>query len=283
MSLFEAKERELALVLEVRDARERALRLEIEALKREAEHARELESQRISLHTAHALELQALRSSLNTAHARDLEAQRISLGTVQGAVERALTQERERLAAQAAAATYQQHQRSLWLRSPDCLLQVLCLVAMSGHCARNFSSLTRAFRGDVVLWGCIKERRAGFLNGTALMACSLAGDHTRARWLLERGASVDAQAWADYTSLILASFKGHLGVVRELLGGGASVHAAQVNGCTSLMRACQKGHLEVARLLLAHHASKAAVDENGCTAYDNTPAAHAELRALVKP
>jgi hypothetical protein len=47
--------------------------------------------------------------------------------------------------------------RSLWLSSPDALLQVLCVVAMNGHDARNFSSLTTAFRGDEVLWGCIKE------------------------------------------------------------------------------------------------------------------------------
>ena len=77
--------------------------------------------------------------------------------------------------------------RSLWLNSPDALLQVLCVVAMNGHDARNFSSLTRAFRGDVVLWGCIKDR-PGPKGMTALMACSITGDLARVRWLLDRGA-----------------------------------------------------------------------------------------------
>ena len=64
---------------------------------------------------------------------------------------------------------------SLWLNSPDALLQVLCCVAFCGHDARNFSSLTRAFRGDEVLWGCIKDRRAG-RGRTLLMACARRGE-----------------------------------------------------------------------------------------------------------
>ena len=173
--------------------------------------------------------------------------------------------------------------RSLWLNSSDALLQVLCVVAMNGHDARGFANLTRAFRGDHVLWGCIKDRRR--LRGrTVLMACSINGDLARVRWLLERGANVNAQVEDGATSLILACFNGHLEVVRELLGRGANVNAARTsNGWTSLMAACSRGHLEIARLLLVHHASKATVNQFGSTAYDHTPAANAELRALVKP
>ena len=212
--------------------------------------------------------------------------------------------------------------RSLWLNSPDALIQVLCVVAMNGHDASNFSSLSRAFRGDEVLWGCIKDR-PGPRGRTALMACSSIGDLERVRWLLDRSADVNAMQThrSDYgiTPLILASMNGHLEVVRELLGHGASVDdaantdyfsvytslmwacghghieivrvllergakvSAQVSGCTSLMLACRAGHLEIARLLLAHHASKTTVDWDRRTAYDHTPAADAELRALVKP
>ncbi len=80
--------------------------------------------------------------------------------------------------------------RTLWLRSPDCLLQVLCCVAFCGHPARNFATLTRAFRGDEVLWGCIKDR-CGRRGGNFLMACSHSGDVARVRWLLDRGANVN--------------------------------------------------------------------------------------------
>ncbi len=213
--------------------------------------------------------------------------------------------------------------RSLWLNSPDALIQVLCVVAMNGHDARNFSSLNRAFRGDEVLWGCIKDRR-GPSGRTALMICSDRGDIDRVRWLLDRCADVNAVQRGLYhcsTSLMCACLKGHLEIVRELLRRGASVDAADtqgyytgytallwaccrghleivvellgygafvdaavtISGQTSLMRACSAGHLEVARLLLAHHASRTAVDRYGQTAYNYTPAANAELRALVKP
>ena len=120
--------------------------------------------------------------------------------------------------------------RSLWLNSPDALLQVLCLVAMNGHSARNFSSLTRAFRGDEVLWGCIKDRR-GPGGRTVLLACSSTGDLARVRWLLEQGANVNAaQIRNGKTSLLFACENGHLDIVRELLGRGADMNAAQTDG-----------------------------------------------------
>ena len=207
--------------------------------------------------------------------------------------------------------------RSLWLNSPDALIQVLCVVAMNGHDARGFANLSRAFRGDEVLWGCIKDRR-GPRGGTALMASARRGDHARVHWLLEQGANAAAQASNGWTSLLWACKHGHLGVVRELLAWGVDVNAAASGkGWTALMYACQEGHLEivrellgrgasvsavtcdckftplmlasvqgrveVARLLLAHSASKATVSAQGHTAYDFAPAANAELSALVKP
>ena len=76
----------------------------------------------------------------------------------------------------------------------------------------------------------------------------------------------------------------HLEIARELLRQGANVNAARTDyAWTPLMYACEKGHLELARLLLAHNASKTAVSISGKNAYDHTPAAHAELRELVKP
>jgi ankyrin repeat protein len=172
--------------------------------------------------------------------------------------------------------------RSLWLNSSDALLQVLCCVAFCGHDASNFSSLTRAFRVDEVLWGCIKDRR-GPRRRTALMACSITGDLTRVRWLLEQGADVNAaQMGNGITSLMLACGKGHLEVVRELLACGANANAQTTTcwntlmsafsscyldivrdgggvnshfGKSPLMWACQNGHLDVVHELLGRGAS----------------------------
>jgi ankyrin repeat protein len=141
--------------------------------------------------------------------------------------------------------------RTLWLGSQDCLLQVLCCVAFCGHDARGFSSLTRAFRGDEVLWGCIKDR-CGPIGRTCLMACSYNGDLARVRWLLDRGAKLNsAKTASGHTSLNMACEKGHLEVLQELLRRGADVNAARAgDGATSLMMACHFGHLEVVRELL---------------------------------
>jgi hypothetical protein len=119
--------------------------------------------------------------------------------------------------------------RTLWLRSPACLLQVLCCVAFCGHPAWNFASLSRAFRGDDVLWGCIKERRQGRRGMTALMVSSCSGELARVRWLLARGADVGAAQTTDgLTSLMLACIAGHLEVVKELLAQGATIADANV-------------------------------------------------------
>ncbi len=236
-SLIAGKDREIALTLEARDVRERALQQQVEQQRREIEQQR-----------------------------RELEALRSFQGSVKSAVEEALREERARRAEQTAAARYRQEQRRLWLRSPDCLLQVLCLVAFNGHPAKHFASLSRAFRGDEVLWGCIKDRRG--LKGTNfLMACTLNGDLARVRWLLDRGADVNAALTDSSTSLLMACEKGHLEIVRELLGRGANVNAVRTDdGMTSLMWACQIGHLEVVLELLGRSANvNAARTDDGMT------------------
>jgi hypothetical protein len=155
--------------------------------------------------------------------------------------------------------------RTLWLRSPDCLLQVLCCVAFCGHPAWNFASLTRAFRGDDVLWGCIKDR-CGPAGWTYLMASSYNGDLARVRWLLDRGANSNAaKTDSGSSSLILACQRGgNLEVVRELLGRGADVNTARASdGMTSLLWACKEGHLETVQELLRRGA-----DVNAAQAVD---------------
>ena len=250
---------------------------------------------------------------------REMEALRASLGGVQGAVTQALAAERARAAEQVARDRYEHDQRMLWLRSPECVLRVLTLVAQNGYPALGFSSLSRAFWLDEELWNTIKDRVFRATRKSRLMFCAWKGDLIRARWLLERGARVNRADPADghtalmfaseeghleivrallgrgakvnaamtddgATSLICASLRGHLEVVRELLGRGANVNAACTDdGLTSLMLACKNDHLEIARLLLAHGASKTAVNTAGKTAFNLTPAASASLLSLVKP
>jgi ankyrin repeat protein len=89
------------------------------------------------------------------------------------------------------------------------------------------------------------------------MACSRTGDHERVRWLLDRGATVNAaQTRNGKTSLMMACIIGYLQVVRVLLGRGANVNAAQTDdGMTSLMWASNNGYLETVCALLKYGAN----------------------------
>ena len=294
MDAAAARERELALLAQVQDAREHALQLQVDAAKREAEAAkreaeaamreaaqqvdaarreaalqvegaaqreegarreaaqqvdtarREAAQQVDTARREAALQVEGAKREAalqleaaglrEAALRREMEALRASLGSVQGAVALALAAERARAAEQAARDQYERDQRTLWLRSPAGVLRVLTLVAHNGHEAVGFASLSRAFWGDEALWDAIKDR-CGPAGQTRLMWCAQEGDVARARWLLERGARVDAAETGDgFTALIWASCRGHLEIVRELLGRGANVNAAQTNnGRTSLM------------------------------------------------
>ena len=143
-------------------------------------------------------------------------------GVLQSSLARAFQLERERLAAEAAAARYHHDQRTLWLRSADCLQLLLPLVAFAGHPAWALASLTRAYRGDAQLWGCLKGRR-GSKGRTPLMACCHTGDLARVRWLVSLGADVHAEAEGGLTCLELAYKAGHLGIVHELQGHGVNL------------------------------------------------------------
>ena len=147
-----------------------------------------------------------------------------------------------------------------------------------------------AWKGDVARTRWLLERGArvdaGTKDGTtALMGACEDGHLEIVRELLGRGDNVNAARTTDgMTSLIFASQNGYLEAVRELLGNGANVKAAKTyNGLTSLMLACIKDHLETSRLLLQHSASKTAMSTSGKTAYAFATSANAALRQLVKP
>ena len=191
---------------------------------------------------------------------------------IQAGVEEALRVDRERLA----KATAQQHmelqyrrdRRAVWLRSQEAVLRVFTIVSRMGHPSGSFSSLNRAFRGDVQLWGEIKDR-CGPKGGTYLMYSAREGDLGRARWLIERGANVNAaRTDTGSTVLMLASQEGHLGIAQLLVKRGANVNAARTDtGCTALMLASQEGHLGIAQLLVKRGANvNAATTDTGYTA-----------------
>jgi ankyrin repeat protein len=82
---------------------------------------------------------------------------------------------------------------------------------------------------------------------TALMMASLKGHLEVVKLLIEHGAKVNPEGW---TPLGYAAYGGDAAVVRYLLSKGADVDAVQPNGDTALMLAARKDRVEAARELL---------------------------------
>ena len=117
--------------------------------------------------------------------------------------------------------------------------------------------VSRAFYSDTQLWGAFKEHQ-GPQGRTRLMYAAVVGNVARARFLLDRGALLDAGS-KDFgnTALMYASEGGRLEVVRLLVERGANVNAARKSdGCTAMMWASEKGHLEIAQLLVESPAAE---------------------------
>ena len=88
----------------------------------------------------------------------------------------------------------------------------------------------------------------------------------RVRYLVSKGASVNAHDATGYTPLILATINGHTECVRALLSFGASVDDAdRLSGGTPVMVAALNGHEAAFSLLVERGACMSVVDHNGNT------------------
>ena len=100
---------------------------------------------------------------------------------------------------------------------------------------------------------------------TALRMASFKGSLPFVRRLVEAGAEVNMFGWSP---LSYAAYNGHAEIVDYLLQHGASANAQTENGSSALMLAARNGHQAVAEVLLKHKANPNLVSENGETAID---------------
>ncbi len=216
---------------------------------------------------------------------REVEILRASSGgTTEEALQKFFKEDRERSRREEVEAKYRRDQRSLWLRSPDSVLNVLILTAQNGHSTAGFHNLSRAFRYSERLWDAIKDR-CGRNGHTFLMEATYRGDVERVRWLLKRGANVNAARSSDgHTVLMWACGHGRLEIARMLIDKGANVNAARpIDGITALMCSSDRGHLEITRLLLSKKALVNVVSSQGFSALAvATTKGHAEVVRLLK-
>ncbi len=100
-------------------------------------------------------------------------------------------------------------------------------------------------------------------GATALMLASWSGHLRAVKFLIEKGANLEAKNNEGETALMWASSWGRLAVVRLLIERGANINAKNCNGETALMFAVSGGHLDIVRLLVANGADIADRDSKG--------------------
>ena len=133
-----------------------------------------------------------------------------------------------------------------------------------------FLSASKEFRNDPSLWDAAKDV-CGPRGKTRLMYAAIRGDARRARWLLARGAKVNARASFYYeTALYYASAHGNHEVVEVLLAHGANPNLVQNYLDSPLRAACGGGYQQVVQLLLY-----AGADPNYTRNFGLTPLTHA--------
>ena len=104
--------------------------------------------------------------------------------------------------------------------------------------ATKCTSLCRAFRGETQFWNPLVKMR-GTSGATVLMNTT---DVSRVRWLLDRGAPLEAKNNFGRTALWLACMKGQLSVLRELIHCGASINTTDYKGWSPLHIASYVGN-----------------------------------------
>jgi ankyrin repeat protein len=156
--------------------------------------------------------------------------------------------------------------------------------------ARNFLKMTPLMTGALLgdpemaraLLAAGAEREAASLYGTALTFASQSGNEPVIRYLLQRGADVNAARPDGITVLMLAARADRPAVVRELLARKAPIDARDNNGGTALLYAARAGSLAAARVLLEHGAAVESADQQGWTPLIHAAVnGHTDLAALL--
>jgi len=92
--------------------------------------------------------------------------------------------------------------------------------------------------------------------------------------LLDQGAEISHAGW---TPLIYAAWQGKTEMVKFLLGKGAAIDAPGANGTSALMMAARGGHVDTVKLLIWEAANPNVKNDSGSTALSWATKAESKL------
>ncbi len=98
---------------------------------------------------------------------------------------------------------------------------------------------------------------------TPLIIATISGQLNVARYLIQRGADINACDSGKYTALHWAAFYNHTKLIADLCIAGANIDAEQNSGDTPLSLAVTRGHLAAAGLLLDRKANPNIASNHG--------------------
>ena len=99
-----------------------------------------------------------------------------------------------------------------------------------------------------------------------IWVASAAGHIALVKYLLQKGADVNAVTSTNSTSLRAACFDGHFDIVEYLIQNGANIEIANQHNHTCLMIACFKKHFEIVKVLVKNGAEVNRRSRKGNTA-----------------
>jgi ankyrin repeat protein/tetratricopeptide (TPR) repeat protein len=112
----------------------------------------------------------------------------------------------------------------------------------------------------------IQPLRGNKTPGTPLIVAVEKGQMEVARFLISRGADLEARTWNGLTPLLVLSYDNRPEFTSMLIDAGANVDAANAYGWTAILIGAHCGHIEPIKLLVDAGANVNAVTSEGATA-----------------
>ncbi len=112
---------------------------------------------------------------------------------------------------------------------------------------------------------------------TLLSFASILGHLELVKYLVEKGATIDIGSETSWVPLIVSSFKGHVAIVKHLVEKGANVNIENCTKHTPLHVVCETGHFELVKYLIEKNANV-----NLANTYGNTPLYFASKQGHLK-